>query len=485
MSTAQVVAPSPMVDSATNSRGGLSSIRTIFTSTSLKRHSIAQISSPNFRVAVPVSNSGTARNDISTSRAPSSSLSSSSSSLLLSSSSVVSLFPTASSRRRSSMSKAAERDWKEQAKQIFPLSTVNETGMFLPPTPLEKSLNDDLKDTNEDYFDTIINTPPEKVKALLSTESTISPGMFSLPSSSSRKNNRAKRHTMPSLFSTPSLSPPSPLQQQQSSSISDFASAASTQQTSRTRSESQPYQVQRTSNINNSHYSNNNSNSNSNNYSSTKAESNASRNGPTTIVSDNGSNINNSNITAPSSFANVLVTPPSSPPALHSTKETYFTPSPSDTIQSQPQPQSQVKPDHPRSSSIPSPSSPMSPSLTEEDPASVITKPVSSIEHANSIRSRSRAQIKFLTGAKDPEEDLSELLVDPFEALLSLSSSSPSTTTADDAEMSSPISNVSSPAASPRRQSLALQKEKEQIWKLNAQKLRSQNNFEDGFLFGH
>jgi hypothetical protein len=98
--------------------------------------------------------------------------------------------------------KAAEKEKKEQVKQAIQLSTVDHHGAFLPPTPLEKGYKDHFKDNDEDYFDTIISTPPERVRTFLSAASTISPGMFSLPSS------KIKRHTFTSFPTTNFSKPP-------------------------------------------------------------------------------------------------------------------------------------------------------------------------------------------------------------------------------------------------------------------------------------
>ncbi|KAG0322089.1 hypothetical protein BGZ99_003510 [Dissophora globulifera] len=86
--------------------------------------------------------------------------------------------------------KAAEKEKKEQVKQAIQLSDIDEQGAFIPPTPLEKGYKDHFKDNDEDHFYTIISTPPERVRTFLSAASTISPGMFSQPSS------KIKRHTL-------------------------------------------------------------------------------------------------------------------------------------------------------------------------------------------------------------------------------------------------------------------------------------------------
>ncbi|KAG9071993.1 hypothetical protein KI688_006212 [Linnemannia hyalina] len=85
--------------------------------------------------------------------------------------------------RKTAAEKAAERDWQEQARQIFQLSTVSAKGHFLPPSPSPLELgkqgsNDRFKDNDTDYFTTIIiSTSPERVRTFLSTESSISPAV--------------------------------------------------------------------------------------------------------------------------------------------------------------------------------------------------------------------------------------------------------------------------------------------------------------------
>ncbi|KAF9931867.1 hypothetical protein FBU30_009447 [Linnemannia zychae] len=98
--------------------------------------------------------------------------------------------------QKKAQEKAAEKEKKEQVKQAIQLSTIDHRGTFLPPTPIEKGYKDHFRDNDEDYFDTIISTPPERVRNFLSAASTISPGMFSLPSS------KIKRHTFASFPST-------------------------------------------------------------------------------------------------------------------------------------------------------------------------------------------------------------------------------------------------------------------------------------------
>ncbi|KAF9115007.1 hypothetical protein BGX27_009226 [Mortierella sp. AM989] len=164
MSSAEVIVPS--MSSTVRPKRGLASFKTMFSS---KRHSIAQIpgtdesTSPSLELALDSS--------------------------AASESSATSLFTP---NQKKALEKAAEKEKKEQAKQAIQLSTIDEQGAFLPPTPLEKGYKDNFKDNDEDFFITIISTPPERVRTFLSTASTISPGMFSEPSS------KIKRHTLSS-----------------------------------------------------------------------------------------------------------------------------------------------------------------------------------------------------------------------------------------------------------------------------------------------
>ncbi|KAF9345027.1 hypothetical protein BGX34_005089 [Mortierella sp. NVP85] len=92
-----------------------------------------------------------------------------------------------------------DKDKKDQPvqQQEIQLSTVDEHGAFVPPPPAEKGYKEHVTDNDVDFFQTIISTPPERIRTLLSAASTISPGMFSSPSS------KIKRH---SLVSFPSHS---------------------------------------------------------------------------------------------------------------------------------------------------------------------------------------------------------------------------------------------------------------------------------------
>ncbi|KAF9334742.1 hypothetical protein BG006_001611 [Podila minutissima] len=82
---------------------------------------------------------------------------------------------------------AAEREKREreqQSKEAIQMSTVNDQGTFLPPPPAEKGfLKDRFKDTDQDYFDTITRTPPERVKTFLSTAHRIKASLATPPSS--------------------------------------------------------------------------------------------------------------------------------------------------------------------------------------------------------------------------------------------------------------------------------------------------------------
>ncbi|KAF9161134.1 hypothetical protein BGX21_002496 [Mortierella sp. AD011] len=171
-----LIAPAPMAHTIATTKKGLA---TIFGTTTVKRPVSTQVASPSSR-----------------NRQTSSLVISGVSPSYIIALSIASLFPS-NDTKRSSMDRAAERDWKDQAKQVFQLSTINDRGHFLPPTPTEKDYKENMKENGEDYFATIVSTPPEIVRTFLSTESTISPGMFSLPS------NKIKRHTIPS-FSAPS-----------------------------------------------------------------------------------------------------------------------------------------------------------------------------------------------------------------------------------------------------------------------------------------
>ncbi|KAF9146042.1 hypothetical protein BG015_011711 [Linnemannia schmuckeri] len=190
MSSAEIIAPAVTVPTI-KPRRGLASIKTMF---STKRHTVAQIPSSS----APISEEGDSNAQVPTPlESPSASTDSAESSHSQASSSTLhkasSLFTP---NQKKAQEKAAEKEKKEQVKQAIQLSTVDHRGAFLPPTPLEKGYKDHFKDNDEDYFDTIISTPPERVRTFLSAASTISPGMFSLPSS------KIKRHTFTSFPTT-------------------------------------------------------------------------------------------------------------------------------------------------------------------------------------------------------------------------------------------------------------------------------------------
>ncbi|KAG0239400.1 hypothetical protein B0O80DRAFT_431526 [Mortierella sp. GBAus27b] len=202
MSAAQVIAPSPIPSPVVKSRSRLSSVSTVVNVGVLKRHSVAYIPSLAWASkAMGLPSSGSSSGSVSSVPRPSSPSS------LSIATSVTSLFIAHSgtgehNSKRRSLDKAAERDWQDQAKQVFQLSTVNGQGNFVPP--LAASLDKDLVDLESlqrqdanrdfDYFvTTIVNTPPERVRSFLSAESTISPGMFSSPA---QAKGRVKRHTI-------------------------------------------------------------------------------------------------------------------------------------------------------------------------------------------------------------------------------------------------------------------------------------------------
>ncbi|KAF9112455.1 hypothetical protein BGX27_003377 [Mortierella sp. AM989] len=376
MTTIHVIAPAPMANTIASTKKGLASIRTIFGTSTVKRHNAPSPTSANgpTLVSSPATSSSSA--------------------------SISSLFPS-SSPKRASMDRAAERDWKEQAKQVFQLSTINDQGNFMPLTPNEKGYTEDLKDPQKDYFATIISTPPERVRTFLSTESTISPGMFSLPSS------KIKRHTIPSF---------SPL------------TAATAQPVHKNNSSTDGNSVVKRKSLD----------------SSTKNTSSAVS---AAVIPPSLPQVRAQVRTSAPSES--LFTPPASPPAVPS-KDAYFLPSPPST----PRPQQQQQ---------------------QSSPA---------LSQAEAARRKSRAQISFLTGSTmEEEENLSDALADSLSSL-QLSSSLPDLIMDEEGDRSSSGSgsSESSPNTSPRH-SVTLQKE--QVRKMNAQKLRAQNNFESELHIAH
>ncbi|KAG0004965.1 hypothetical protein BGZ65_012291 [Modicella reniformis] len=195
MTSTDVVAPS--TSSTVKAKRGLASFKNMFSS---KKNLVDQTSSCADESS-PLSSEPSV--DKSSPSPPTSSPSSRppSSSSLLTPTSLKSQNPVASllaANQKRVMGKAAEKEKKEQAKQEIQLSIVNEHGAFLPPPPLEKAYKEHFTDNDEDFFQTIISTSPERVRTFLSAASTISPEMFSSPSS------KIKRHTLvsfPSSFS--------------------------------------------------------------------------------------------------------------------------------------------------------------------------------------------------------------------------------------------------------------------------------------------
>jgi len=407
----------------------------------LKRHSVAYIPSLSWATkSMGLPSSGT----ISTSSTPGSPTLSTTSIAT----SVTSLFTGHNNSHsnnynstRRSLDKAAERDWKEQAKQVFQLSTVNAQGNFVPPhlNSLDKgcvdieALQQQDADRDFDYFaTTIVNTPPERARTFLSTESTISPGMFSSPTKS-----RIKRHTI-SFPASPSPAVAVPV----------------------TQSKLLPPPVQTTAHtqpegLNRRHRS------------SSLYESRKPRVARTTAPS------------APSPTpVGSLSMPPSGPAVLSAAdSNVYIGSSPPAT----PRPRrSQHSTDSRRSSTA----SLQAPKQEQQEHQKEDTK--------NHTRRKTRAQLSFLTGvALEEEDEESDALSDPFSSMMS---SSPvdlvfgSRSSLDASSLSSSL--ASSPDMSPRRRSTILsssslssfspatvQKDKERIWKMNEQKLRAQNGF--------
>lgn len=181
MSSAEVLSPASTV----RPRRGLASIKTMF---STKRHTIAQIPGADESVATP----STATTAEPAAESPLSTPSTTTSGHK-SQGSVSSIF---AANPKKTLEKQAEKEKKAQEKAAIQLSMVDDHGAFLPPTPLEKGYKDHFKDNDEDYFYTIISTPPDRVRTFLSAASTISPGMFSTTAS------KIKRHTIGSFPSS-------------------------------------------------------------------------------------------------------------------------------------------------------------------------------------------------------------------------------------------------------------------------------------------
>ncbi|KAF9940176.1 hypothetical protein BGZ67_008217 [Mortierella alpina] len=347
--------------------------------------------------------------------------------------------------KRLSLDKAAERDKREQAKQVFQLSTVNDQGMFLPPEEplLEKGF---LKEhgcmgcEEHDHFATIIiNTPPERIRAFLSAESTISPGMFS-----SLQSSRIKRSTIPSFKKPLSVSEPSsptsprlthqqPLEKAYSPHVSSRRGSINTKIVSTVATPSLP----------------------------SEPPSRCALAPSVTPVAF----VKTRQVLTP---ADTLSTPPSSPPH-GSLKNTYVAPSGPQRSRSQLRQSSQQPPPSHRNNKI---------------------------EDVSPLRSRNKAKISFLTGAGPDEDELlsSDAISDTFfsDSFQSMLSSSLPELVMDDEDEEDEeearnhsrsgsvagSSEVSTPDASPKQPSAALSMyQKEQTRLMNAQKLRAQNNF--------
>ncbi|KAF9126875.1 hypothetical protein BGX30_015059 [Mortierella sp. GBA39] len=183
----------------TTSIAGLTSVRNIFGTAPARRHTVGQMPSTHFspRLSInpPPASAGHHHHHQRNQPSVSSFISAGGA-----------MIGIDSGPKKTAAEKAAERDWQEQARQIFQLSTVSAKGHFLPPSPSPLELgkqgsNDRFKDNDTDYFTTIIiSTSPERVRTFLSTESSISPGMFSLPA------NKIKRSAIPSFSTLPSSS---------------------------------------------------------------------------------------------------------------------------------------------------------------------------------------------------------------------------------------------------------------------------------------
>ncbi|KAF9277611.1 hypothetical protein BGZ68_009167 [Mortierella alpina] len=343
--------------------------------------------------------------------------------------------------KRLSLDKAAERDKREQAKQVFQLSTVNDQGLFLPPEEplLEKGF---LKehgcmdcDEEHDHFATIIiNTPPERIRTFLSAESTISPGLFS-----SAQSNKIRRNTIPSFEkplstsehnspTSPRLTHQQPLERAYSPHVSIRPGSISTKIVSTVAASSRP-----------------------------------------------------------SESPSPCVHPPFvTPVALVKTRQVL---TPADTLSTPPSspPDGPLKHKHFASSGSKRPRSQLRQSSQHPPPSHRNNK----IEDVSPIRSRNKAKISFLTGAGPDVDELlssdaiSEGFADSFQSMLS--SSLPELVMDDEEEEEgnhsssgsvSDTSDVCTPDASPRRPSAALSMyQKEQTRLMNARKLRAQNNF--------
>ncbi|KAF9929682.1 hypothetical protein FBU30_001312 [Linnemannia zychae] len=395
--------PPASVAPLTTSIAGLSSVRNIFGTAPARRHTVGQMPSTHFSPR-PAINSKPAgyhqRNQ----------------------SSVSSLFSAGigatigiggeGGPKKTAAEKAAERDRQEQARQIFQLSTVNDKGYFLPPSPsLEKQGSSDyFKDNDADYFTTIIiSTSPERVRTFLSTESTISPGMFSQPAS------KIKRSTIPSFNIPPSSSISS---QSEPSSTRSSSPASMSQQPS--RNEQQQWRQQQNQVVEGEKNSSVATIINKPLYESVVVSVSPSTGGAIPAV------IPKRRVIAP---ADTLSTPPSSPPATLA-KDMYFPPDVAPIVTTGVSipvtpPNSTPKPTTP----ISAPSTPQTTNFNQRQRLRHCRPHQESPMHRNSrvadeeedgqkrgssnkskMLSKRRAQMSFLTGAtSEDEEDLSDI----------------------------------------------------------------------------
>ncbi|KAF9275001.1 hypothetical protein BGZ88_002633 [Linnemannia elongata] len=399
----------------TTSIAGLTSVRSIFGTAPVRRHTVGQMPSTYFSPRPPINPPPTSAGHHHQRNQPSVS------SFISAGGAMIGID---SGPKKTAAEKAAERDWQEQAKQIFQLSTVSAKGHFLPPSPSPLELgkqgsNDRFKDNDADYFTTIIiSTSPERVRTFLSTESSISPGMFSLPA------NKTKRNAIPS-FSTPPCSSSSLL------SSSASLSSPSSSEPSSTRSSS-PVSMSQHGQL--SQQQQTPAMVVGQDKESSKVAA-TPTNLPPPYVSAVPAAIPKRRVVAP---ADTLSTPPSSPPTI-SAKDMYFptsnpTATPTEATQSIP-----VTPPSSTPKSMPNtPSSQSYSSNSSNNPRQRLRRPhQESPMHRNSrvaeeeqdeddvdggsggggsgsnrnkIMSKRRAQISFLTGVTpEDEEDLSDI----------------------------------------------------------------------------
>ncbi|KAG0212789.1 hypothetical protein BGX28_005636 [Mortierella sp. GBA30] len=376
--------------------------------------------------------------------------------------------------RRVSMDKAAAvRDKKEQAKQVFQMSTVNGQGMFLPPEEpqLEKGFFKehcalDCGDEEHDHFSSIIiNTPPERIRTFLSTESKISPGLFS-----SRQSSRIKRNTIPSFNKILSSSEPSsPVSSQQprrrvvsSSKLDPNVSNSKTNSIittivdpAVTASVSSPYL-------------------------SSPFSPSSSATSPRPLSVTPVAFVKTRQALTP---ADTLSTPPSSP-ADAPLKDAYFTSKHSAPRSYQSRYIQQHRQWEGQEQQLP--------------PSHRNNK----IIDVNPIRSKNKAQISFLTGETEKEDNLlsSDAISEWFQYRSILSSSTlpappppaaPELITDDEEEGrfstsgSGSGSDISTPDASPRQHSALMAFQKKQTKLIHARTLRAQNDFGGALPISH